>query len=195
MATAPKGVDRRVERTRQMLRQAFLQIAREKDLASVSVQDIVERANVSRGTFYAHYADKYALVETIVREEFRRALSILPPTSEWTRDTFRQLIQIVLDYYQAISQTHHRSRDIAPYLDQAIHEELNTLIVIWLKQKQSPLIYAHISLEMLAQAISWAIFGAAAQWSQGQQTVTSEQAAEDISRLIFDGAASLIPEI
>ncbi len=92
MATRPKGNDRRVLRTRQMIRTAFIEVVQEKGLAGTSVQDIADRANVSRGTFYAHYADKYALIELIVREEFQQAVRNLPIQAELSRNSLRLLI-------------------------------------------------------------------------------------------------------
>src|SRR5690348_9052717 len=84
MATPPKNVDRRVQRTRQLLRQAFVEVAQEKGLTAVSVQDITERANIHRGTFYTHYEDKYALVYSLIREEIQYILSgKLPPVPQW----------------------------------------------------------------------------------------------------------------
>jgi AcrR family transcriptional regulator len=67
MATPPKNVDRRAQRTRQVLWQAFLEIMQEKGFTAMSIQEITERANVHRGTFYAHFANKYASLETILR--------------------------------------------------------------------------------------------------------------------------------
>jgi len=57
-------VDRRVQRTRKALRGALLELMRERGYESVSIQDIVDRADVGRSTFYAHYADK----EDLLRE-------------------------------------------------------------------------------------------------------------------------------
>jgi hypothetical protein len=50
--------DRRSERTRQSLSEALVELIREKDYQSISVGDIIERANVGRSTFYAHFRDK-----------------------------------------------------------------------------------------------------------------------------------------
>jgi AcrR family transcriptional regulator len=60
MATPPKGMDRRVQRTHQLLRQAAIETMKEKGFVAMTIQDIADRANVNRGTFYAHYPDKYA---------------------------------------------------------------------------------------------------------------------------------------
>ncbi|MEM1248540.1 MAG: TetR/AcrR family transcriptional regulator [Acidobacteriota bacterium] len=50
--------DRRVTRTKRLLRQALMELVREKDYARITVQDILDRADVGRSTFYTHYRDK-----------------------------------------------------------------------------------------------------------------------------------------
>lgn len=50
--------DRRSRKTRQGLRHALLILLKEKRYEEISVQDIIERADVARSTFYAHYVDK-----------------------------------------------------------------------------------------------------------------------------------------
>ena len=50
--------DRRSQRTRQLLSEAFVQLIQEKEYSAITVSDIIERANVGRSTFYAHYRDK-----------------------------------------------------------------------------------------------------------------------------------------
>src|SRR5215469_18440326 len=110
MTTPKKNVDRRIQRTRQVLQQAFKEIIHEKGLVAtgiwgverglqaMSIQDITERANVNRGTFYLHFTDKYMLADTVVRERFHQQLAgILPAEPQWDRKTLRLLIQAVLN--------------------------------------------------------------------------------------------------
>jgi AcrR family transcriptional regulator len=54
--------DRRVKRTRQMLHHALLSLIEERGYDSLSIQDITERANIGRATFYVHYRDKEQLL-------------------------------------------------------------------------------------------------------------------------------------
>jgi AcrR family transcriptional regulator len=56
-----KPTDRRIQRTRQLLQTALLSLILEKGYEAVTVQDIIDRANVGRATFYAHFQDKEAL--------------------------------------------------------------------------------------------------------------------------------------
>ena len=96
MATQKGREDRRVQRTRQVLQQAFVDVMREKgeahrglwglekSFAATSTQEITTRANVNRGTFYLHFPDKYMLADAVVRQRFHQQLaSALPPEPRW----------------------------------------------------------------------------------------------------------------
>lgn len=50
--------DRRVERTQQLIRGAMLSLVQEKGFEALTVQQIIDRANVGRATFYAHFDNK-----------------------------------------------------------------------------------------------------------------------------------------
>jgi AcrR family transcriptional regulator len=58
--------DRRIQRTCKALRTALLELIKEKGYDAISIEDITERANVGRATFYLHYKDK----EDLLLEEF-----------------------------------------------------------------------------------------------------------------------------
>ncbi|HEY5997864.1 MAG TPA: TetR/AcrR family transcriptional regulator [bacterium] len=53
-----KKEDRRIGRTRRMMREALVSLIVEKGYEKITVQDILDRADVGRSTFYSHYRDK-----------------------------------------------------------------------------------------------------------------------------------------
>src|SRR5262245_23066722 len=55
-------LDRRIQRTRDLLHQALISLMIEKGYEVITVQDIIDRANVGRSTFYAHYVGKQDLL-------------------------------------------------------------------------------------------------------------------------------------
>lgn len=61
-------VDRRIQRTRQLLQDALIALILEKGYDKITVKDIIDRANIGRSTFYAHYLDKDDLMESSVEK-------------------------------------------------------------------------------------------------------------------------------
>lgn len=65
--------DRRARRTRRLLGAALIALLQEKRYDRITVQDLIDRADVGRSTFYAHYRDK----EDLLISEFARVLDEL----------------------------------------------------------------------------------------------------------------------
>ncbi|RRI07761.1 TetR/AcrR family transcriptional regulator [Mesorhizobium tamadayense] len=74
----PREIDRRAARTRKALHHALLTLMLQKGYEALSVQDIIDEADVGRSTFYAHYTGKEDLLRSgfqMLREELREAQS------------------------------------------------------------------------------------------------------------------------
>lgn len=79
MSDRKEEPDRRVRRTRRVIRDALVALIREKGFESITVQEIAARADVNRSTFYFHYRDKYDLLEQSneeMLEAFKEALQV-----------------------------------------------------------------------------------------------------------------------
>lgn len=55
-------------RSKKLIRQAFVELMQEKDIDKISITDIVAKADINRGTFYAHYAGTHAVIGQIENE-------------------------------------------------------------------------------------------------------------------------------
>jgi AcrR family transcriptional regulator len=177
-----------------MLQQAFKDVTEEKGFEATSIQDITDRANVNRGTFYAHFEDKYALLDTIIREEFHELLtSQIPPVTEWNRDTVKVLIQMVLEYSNLIRRRCRISSITGPMFERAAHEELSKLLITWLERADCVESQQQVPLDTVAEVISYAIFGGAVKWSQETAKKSSEQMANEVLAVIMDGVGRLAP--
>lgn len=81
--------DRRIRKTRKAAREALISLMFEKRYESIAIQDILDRANVGRSTFYVHYRDKDALlVDGLqdLRELLRHAQTNFPADSTKNHD-------------------------------------------------------------------------------------------------------------
>ena len=61
-----KVPDRRVARTQKLLRDALHSLIRERDYDTIAVKEILDRANVGRSAFYAHFRDKDELLASSI---------------------------------------------------------------------------------------------------------------------------------
>ena len=76
------STDRRVAKTRKALKEALTDLILEKGYEAVTVQDVIDRADVGRSTFYAHFVDKDALLMAILDD-----LDVPgPDSSSWKAD-------------------------------------------------------------------------------------------------------------
>ena len=69
--------DRRIRKTKQVLRQSFASLLAEKPLEDITVKELTERADINRGTFYCHYKDIYDLKDQIERELFDEFVAVI----------------------------------------------------------------------------------------------------------------------
>ena len=75
-------LDRRVRRTRERLNRALTELLMEKPMREITVRELTDRADVNRGTFYAHYTDLFDMLEQMENEvlaEFEALLGRYAP--------------------------------------------------------------------------------------------------------------------
>jgi AcrR family transcriptional regulator len=102
--TGTYSIDRRAARTRARLHDALRSLIAEQGYAAIGVKDICARADVSRSTFYAHYATKNDLMRSSLARATRHAGSPRPQPPEQIEPgagsfTFLHLLQHARDHF------------------------------------------------------------------------------------------------
>jgi len=95
--------DRRSERTRQLLNGALIELMLERHYDEITVQDIIDRANIGRSTFYAHFLDK----EDLLMSGFTRALDMLNGHAQHPDAGEDQALPSLARFFEHV-QEHHR---------------------------------------------------------------------------------------
>ena len=67
-------MDRRIQKTRQLIMNTFIDLLAEKGFEKITISDIAERANINRGTVYLHYVDKFDLLDKCIETYVERLL-------------------------------------------------------------------------------------------------------------------------
>ncbi|MBG0770998.1 MAG: TetR/AcrR family transcriptional regulator [Anaerolineaceae bacterium] len=91
-----RKMDRRVQRTRKLLRDALMNLIMEDGYDAISIQDITEKANLGRATFYLHFKDKDELLLDVMEQFIDDFMEQVPQISEaqWRLDDTKALVRL-----------------------------------------------------------------------------------------------------
>jgi AcrR family transcriptional regulator len=106
-ATGKQAVDRRIQKTDRHLHEALSTLIREKPYDAIAVKEILDRADVGRSTFYAHFRDKDALLVSGIHDMLRSGRSAKPAPSASRRD---EVLSFSLPVFSHVEQ-HRRDSD------------------------------------------------------------------------------------
>jgi AcrR family transcriptional regulator len=105
-ATSEPPTDRRVRRTRELLRRALLELILERGYDRITVRDILDRADVGRSTFYAHYRDKDELLLAGF-EDVHTAIQAERDAAEAGRTTQSLFLEPLLAVFSHVGEHRH----------------------------------------------------------------------------------------
>ncbi|MEW6404055.1 MAG: TetR/AcrR family transcriptional regulator [Chloroflexota bacterium] len=202
-------VDRRIQRTRQSLRAALLELMETRSYDDISIEEITEHANVGRATFYLHYKDK----EDLLLEEFSeitlakaQTLSEIP-FSAWlpSQDeagTAREnkpalpllmVFQHIYDnseiYYILLKSA--RSSRIVERIRKISTEAIVRFVETKLKTDPIPIL-VEIPIEFFASFFSGALISSVNWWLEEDMRHTPEEMTYMFQSLFFRGARKTI---
>jgi AcrR family transcriptional regulator len=184
----PPGVvnlDPRIRRTRELLQQALANLLETRDFERISVQDITDAATVNRATFYAHYPDKFALLECLVGGRFQALLTARNVVFDGTcLGAIHGLVLGGCDYLDQTLNQPSRSvadRHLGPHLESAIVAVVHRMILDGVSRNSAA---SGVPPAVLAATASGAIYGAAREWATTPARPPSEEFAPTVIRLI-----------
>lgn len=174
--------DPRVRRTRRALHRALGTLLERHDFNAISVQHIAEEAELNRATFYSHYPDKFALLEAMVEAEFKGMVEERGIVFDGCDSALNAIALGVCDFLASTPRvTSERQKQIEPQLESAVIGVVRRLLLRGFDRDPTG---APSSPELLAAAVSGAIFGAAKEWVLTADRVPSESIAQTIVSLV-----------
>lgn len=174
-----KGMDPRVKRTRRLILDALAQLLSERNFQAITVQHIAERATVNRATFYAHFVDKYAALDSLVEEGVQQALSArVQRNTSFSAENLQVLTTSVMDFLGNFHDHCGRDKEVSPLMELKVQQEVHEYLAGWLGDAAG---------ETTISAVSWAIFGAAVEWSRGSRQGSPDKQVAQLVDLVMGG--------
>ncbi|AIQ47995.1 TetR family transcriptional regulator [Paenibacillus sp. FSL R7-0273] len=72
-------MDRRVRKSQEAIMEALISLMAEKEFEKITINEIAERADINRGTVYAHYTDKYHLLDLCIETHLDQLIASCMP--------------------------------------------------------------------------------------------------------------------
>ncbi len=179
MLPTEEKLDPRVKRTRNLILQAFEDLLAERTFESISVQDVTDKAQINRATFYAHFPDKYALLDHSISRMFmaeieKRTLN----ACHYSRDNLRNLILGLCDFLTRLrSDCAQPRQQFESLVEGTIKQQLFQLLSYWLRDSQ-------VSTEIPATVATWAIYGLASHYSRAKKRPALEAFVDEALPLV-----------
>ena len=188
-----KKADPRVRRTRQLLRDALLDLIREKGFEAITIQDLTDRAQLNRVTFYLHYRDKQDLLTRSMEDmldELVAKAELVPlhnPASEIDRglERFIGLFEHVAhhkDFYRIMLGEDGMASFAAQmraYIEQFVYQRIEA--------KQAEVKHLQVPTNIYSRFMAAAYVGVIAWWLENDQPHSPTRMAEWLWRLTLSG--------
>jgi AcrR family transcriptional regulator len=174
VAERPARVDPRVTRTQKLIRDALLSLLAEKSFESISVQDIADRATVNRATFYAHYTDKFALLDAIIRGHVAERLAEGDPLHAPDARTMLAMVGKNIFAFVGSHRNCRVDRDFEPQFERTMEAQLTDFLLPK---------FEHCT----AALISSALVGSAMNWRHDAPKSPPEPIVTNIVGILVDG--------
>ncbi len=168
-----KLVDRRIQKSKKYLSDAFIALILEKGYEAVTVQEIIDRANVGRSTFYAHFESKEQLL-----------FSLLGTMNEKSKDgiDFEMLFNHCADNFQiAKAMLGKKGGDL---IIGHIRDVMSLKIAKDLKRDSSKSKSEQLKIYFTSEALSAALVSYLTNWLDADMPYSPEEMSEKCNELV-----------
>jgi len=190
MSKKQKKLDPRVVRSRQQLREALVALIEEKGFDALTVQDITDRAELNRATFYLHYRDKQDLLENSLRDAIDELMTdigaITDEQGQLVSDESPRPIRAVFEHVAQHAQFYRvmLSAEGVPAFSAGVRDYMAEVTLRWLSALQPHPRQSRVPLEIVASSLSWSLLGVLIWWLENDRPHPSDYMAEQFRLLI-----------
>lgn len=184
---------RNARRSRMLIRDAFMALLQEKPFEKITATDIINRADVNRSTFYAHYPDVRGLVEEILDE-------IVDSSTKLVKElNYQNLFQNPRPFVEKLVTVGEKYRGLYGLINQSnfVYQQTNRLKSAFIeKTLNAPEIPESLrqnkKFEIRTHFFIGGIFNTYQQWILGALECSGEEIVTEISELIVSSSESMM---
>ncbi|MEH7513078.1 TetR-like C-terminal domain-containing protein [Gottfriedia acidiceleris] len=183
-------VDPRIIRTRQLIKDAFIDLLQEMDLNKITVNRISERATVNRVTFYLHYRDIQDMMEKMALEMGEKLGQIMRDSTTYKSIEETDSVKL-LNLLEHIAQNSKFYKVVLASTKTPIFTEQLLKIITETITKRREIDSLHIKTDIQKDIIIWygssALIGTIVSWLRNDMPYTPQYLAKQLSLLFRIG--------
>lgn len=171
-------MDLRTKRTRKLIIESFNDLIRTTDFQQITVKLITETAQINRATFYAHFVDKFELLDVVLRELIQEQLQRQITATVVNAQLIGEMFSAVAAVHDEMQTGCRRGYDMfTSMIEDIAKEEMKNWLISMAPHLQT----------LQLQMVSWAIYGAFIQWQQQrdeQIAIIAQQTANYLNQML-----------
>jgi AcrR family transcriptional regulator len=193
--TKKTHTDRRVQKTKRAIRNAFAKLMTEKDIDDITIIELAEAADINRKTFYNYYSGVYQVVEEIERDimnsyerllgdvQFEKAMDA--PYALF--DKFSRLVNVDPEFFGYLLTMNGNMR-------------LMTRIMTLIKDKTCEKMVSQLNVEkykaqIMIDFVLSGMLSVYQHWFVSDKSVSPDELSELISKMSFSGINGVLSGI
>lgn len=176
--------DRRIKYTKALLKEALVELLKDRHISKISVTALCDAADVNRSTFYAHYTDQFDLLRQVQDEVIKNLKSFLEQYVDDRMPITEQNLKGILEYAKANADLF--AMLLGEHGDHAFHNDLMELV------KLIPFQYSAEESKK-EYLLTFAITGCISilhKWLVEEREETPEEMANLVLKVIYHGFLS-----
>ncbi|MFS0765593.1 TetR/AcrR family transcriptional regulator [Peribacillus phoenicis] len=192
------GIDRRIRKSKMALKESLTSLMQKKDFRDISITDIVELADLNRGTFYKHYQYKEELLEEVMEDVIADLIiSYREPYKNVETFTINELTASVIKIFEHVANyaniyTLILKSNAWPTLLERICNELKKLPLEDLEDyRPNP----KINIELASSYQAYAILGMIIEWVNTGFKYSADYMAEQLLEILNNKSVNSVFKI
>lgn len=185
--------DRRIEKTKTAIREAFFSLMKEREMSKITVTEIARRANINRKTFYLHYDSTEAILDEFFSELIKKLMALLEKNDFFDRSfdvaslfqSLNLLMEKDIDLYRHIA-----NRPAYAFLWEQIKDILKSTVTETMADK---LMASPAEFELYMEFYSAGTIATYLKWLRKEVDLSEEDLVKVISNATYYGFQKLLP--
>lgn len=185
-------VDRRSEKTKKVIREAFLILITENDISKITIKEISDLADINRKTFYAYYKDKYDLLDEIENEFIEKFVRMIDDFD------FQKLLSNPYEIFCQLTKLLYHNMGICELFinndtlgNNLLEKIKNVMTEKLLTMMTNKVTSNDIFLSYINDFIVAGLISAYTKWFKSDRSISLEELSQELSIIITNGTASI----